>query len=90
MDDTGGHVPATAGSKVHPEVMQKAWGYFHPDEVLLMSARQKRLKLHLVLSRIDQLVTHTKERAECQACLTMEPDGAWANPGYVRMDRKGG
>ncbi|MGH8069656.1 MAG: hypothetical protein ACRERE_31325 [Candidatus Entotheonellia bacterium] len=34
VTDTRPHALAAALEKIYPEVMQKAWAYFHPEEVL--------------------------------------------------------
>ena len=44
IDDTRGHATAAALSKIYPQVMQKAWDYFHPDEVLQMKKQAEEAR----------------------------------------------
>ena len=44
IEDTRGHALAATLNRIYPEVMQKSWDYFHPEEVLHMKQQAEEAR----------------------------------------------
>jgi hypothetical protein len=44
VEDTRGHAVAAALGRIYPEALQKAWDYFHPDEVMMVKQQAEEAR----------------------------------------------